>query len=216
MNNLHIGPSKNFTFRPSSYHRNNNIPVSQSVFGIFDKKQYGGRLADQGICKWFKSGDISIFGPYLWSSFHIMAANYPDKPTSEVREGAINFIKGIPFMIPCGNCGYHFKDYLENDYLPNLNKNIPLKLKIITSSKDNIIKFFIDAHNNVTKNTNKKGKIWTFDEVKDLYSEAYRCLPKDIKHWEDATIKKSRDSVCKTYINSHRDGVKRCYEYKSK
>ena len=129
-----------------------------------------------------------VFGPIIWPALHIIAANYhttdaTDK-TGEAPEiyqiNAKKFIESLPFMIPCGHCGYHFHDFLKTR---DLDEDV--------RTKKNFIKFFVDAHNGVSEHLNKQlakrnmpvKKIWT---VKDA-NKAYYCMDTpniNIKNWE--------------------------------
>ena len=132
---------------------------------------------------------MAVFGPYLWTSFHIMAVNYPNDPTDITKNAAINFIKSIPWMIPCGNCGYHFKKFIIEEYLPNLKNDIGRKYQEITKNKQNMIIFFVEAHNNVTKNTNKVGKLWRIEEAKEFYKKRLQMYTSKLSYLGKCIIK---------------------------
>lgn len=222
MNNLGIGPINNFvTTRPIVKKKTNQVTpyVSKnglcvgSVFSILGKKE-NPSLKDQGNCIWLQSAEQPVFGPYLWTAFHLIAVNYPDEPVKEAQMAFMSFVNSIPYLIPCANCGFHFQQFLHRDYLPQLNGNLTAKLKIITKSKDNLITFFVEAHNNVTKRTNKTARLWTPEEAKEYYNFGYRCVNPNIVPWEDAALKKARNSTCVEFIKSEYDGTKQCKTYK--
>ena len=217
MNNIGYGISLNHPpIIPKKNQTNkgvfSNLPFMGRIFSIFGRNK-NPNLKDVGNCKWEKSNEQQIFGPYLWTAFHLIAVNYPDEPTKPAQLSAINFIKGIPYMIPCANCGYHFKEFLSHDYLPSLNNNLEKKFETITNSKTSLVTFFVEAHNNVTRQTNKNGKLWTTSEALEYYSEGYRHINPDIIPWEDQALKRARNSKCKEFIITRKDGTKQCKEY---
>lgn len=152
-------------------------------------------------CKKLSSAEQPIFGPYIWTALHIISVNYPENPTLETQNAAIHFIKGFPWMIPCGNCGYHFKQFIEHDYMSEMNTNIDKKLRWITKNRKNFVTFFTKAHNNVTRHTNPSGKIWTYDETINYYSQGYTCVSQNITPWEEAALRKGKDMKCNTWIH---------------
>ena len=150
--------------------------------------------------KILKSASQPIFGPYLWISFHLIAENYPDTPNLATQNAAMKFISGIPWMLPCSDCGFHFKDYLDNEYLPEI-ESLENKLHIISSSRDELIKFFVEAHNNVTEHTNKTAKLWTVEEAKKYYPYGFRCVPNAIVPWETGSLKRVKGSKCVDWVH---------------
>ena len=103
-------------------------------------------------------------------------------------------------MIPCGDCGLHFHNFIKNR---NLEED--------TRTKTNFIKFFVEAHNNVTHHINTvkvngkllpPKKLWTVEDAKNKYPCMDTCIS-DPRIW---TSKKGglRESIQKypaEYIN---------------
>ena len=81
--------------------------------------------------------------------------------------GFINIIP-IDLMLPCKDCGKHFQEYLDK-YL--------VKNPYAFTSRDELVKFFVDAHNNVNKWTNKK--LWTIPEAEQKYGQIEGFFEKD-------------------------------------
>lgn len=52
------------------------------------------------------------------------------------------FIEGLPYMLPCKECQEHAKIYVDK---------IKHKKDEICSSRQNLVKFFVDFHNSVSK-----------------------------------------------------------------
>ena len=132
------------------------------------------------------STDPLVFGPYLWTAFHLIAAGYltPNgkHPPEIYRINAKKFLQSLPFMIPCGDCGFHLHEFLKTRDLEH-----------DTQTKENFIKFFVEAHNNVTSHVNKvkvdgkllpPKKLWTVKEAKEKYSCIDTCI-KDKRVWSN-------------------------------
>lgn len=69
----------------------------------------------------FSQGKM-FWGPKIWASFHILAANY--KPSAENRKAFINFVSSMAYILPCDECRQH--------YIKNLSV-IPLREKYFLS-----------------------------------------------------------------------------------
>ena len=109
-----------------------------------------------------RSKDQLVWGPTAWATLHTMAENYPRKPKIAHQEGCLQFLSGLPYMLPCGECGYHLRDFeseSESDHF-----------REICSGRRNLRKFFVDSHNQV----NIKQKIpkpeWSVQEAEEHYS----------------------------------------------
>merc|ERR1712183_325154 len=51
--------------------------------------------------------DSRIWGPPTWRDLHLMAQNWPKHPDNTFVSQCVNFMRALPYMIPCGGCGYH-------------------------------------------------------------------------------------------------------------
>ena len=129
------------------------------------------------------TGDPRVFGPIIWQSLHIMAQNYPDEPNSETRQQCQAFIKSLPYMLPCSHCGKHLQEFI-NDYQQ---KQIP-----ICDNQASLIKFFVEAHNNVSSHTNPDRKPWTVEEALQTYASKDVCFHNAT--WGDESL--CRDTSC--------------------
>ena len=131
--------------------------------------------------------DPLVFGPHLWKALHIIAAGYLSPsgkhPPEIYRINAKKFIQSLPFMIPCGDCGFHLHEFIKTR-----------DLDYVTRTKKNFISFFVDAHNNVTNHVNKikvngkllpPKKLWTVAEAEKEYSCMDSCI-KDPRVWSNA------------------------------
>lgn len=87
-----------------------------------------------------------IWGPYGWKFIHMVALAYPLNPTEEDKLNYYNFFKSISNILPCHLCSDHYKTNL---------KKYPLNDEIL-STRENIVKWTIDMHNEVNISNNKK------------------------------------------------------------
>lgn len=104
-------------------------------------------------------GDPKVWGPPFWYTLHVSAAHYPLNPSSIVQERMKQRILAIPYEIPCAVCRPHASAFIENNR-DNLDK--------IVSSRENLIKFYVDFHNQVNKRYGKP--LWTYQQAIDKYS----------------------------------------------
>lgn len=118
-------------------------------------------------CGIIPTSDPRVFGPPAWKTFHIFAENYPNNPNKQTQQSCINFIKSIPYMLPCETCGFDFNEFI-NKYLQSG--------KEINKNRDQLRTFFVEAHNNVSKNVDPNHKTWTLDNIRETYKSENMCI----------------------------------------
>jgi hypothetical protein len=116
-------------------------------------------------CDYVTTADPRVFGPELWRSLHRIAQNYPQNPSEDTQKHAVAFLEAIPYMIPCSHCGCDFLMYLEEH-----------NLKKVCASKEDLVKFLVDAHNRVSSHLDPKKKQWTVSEANKVYSKERVCI----------------------------------------
>jgi hypothetical protein len=109
-----------------------------------------------------------IWGPYAWKYFHFVALAYPINPTNEDKQNYYNFYIYFGKVLPCENCIHHYDEHL---------KNFPLT-KYILSTKDTLLKWTIDIHNQVNIKGNKK--IYNYDSAIALIKNNFNEIDKPI------------------------------------
>jgi hypothetical protein len=132
-------------------------------------------------CKYVPSYEQVIFGPKLWDAFHTISQNYPKKPSNKTKQNCLKFIESIPYMLPCGQCGYHLKNFLNKQ---DINK--------ACTDKDSLIMLFVNAHNNVNYHTHDNAKLWNIEDVKKKYQYGLYCENHKSKEWVDKSLKRSQ------------------------
>lgn len=99
-----------------------------------------------------------VWGPSLWLFLHISSVNYIPDSTEKI-EMCVEFVKSLPYMLPCENCSSHAKKYV-NDNKEGLMK--------ICSSREGLFKFYVDMHNYVNVRHGKR--VFTYEEAWNMYS----------------------------------------------
>lgn len=94
----------------------------------------------------YKSDDKTYWGPHYWFVFHTYSENYSENPSPLEQEVAANFIKSIPFLLPCAECKTEALYYIQS-----MNHLIDQ----IVKSKVDFINFFRRFHDHVNKKNNK-------------------------------------------------------------
>lgn len=103
-----------------------------------------------------------IWGPHLWFFLHSITFNYPIKPTEEDKKNYLNFFENLYKILPCDKCAKHYQQNI---------KEKPLTKEIL-NSRDKLIEWLIEFHNNVNKYAKKT--ILTKKEVIDYYLYQYQ------------------------------------------
>ena len=124
--------------------------------------------------------DPTVWGPKLWFVIHTFALNYPDNPTYEDKRVIEEFFNNLKSTIPCQKCRIHYRQRLERNPIINYLDN-----------KESLFRYTIDLHNQVNKSLGKK--IYSYDEVVEIYREAYN--KKEVE-------KEKRFAFIKKWINT--------------
>eukprot|EP00941_MAST-03F_sp_MAST-3F-sp1_P005355 g5355.t1 len=150
----------------------NDIGISANELG----KQKRAIKNGAKYCTVVSSAEPTVWGPIAWSMLHTMAAHYPKSNPNEAHiSGCVNFITGLPYMLPCGECGFHLLKELEN---------YPTSLRRACSSRYNLAQFFVDAHNDVSRHLEKP--LWTTEKALEHYGTSDICIYND-KSWDSET-----------------------------
>jgi len=102
----------------------------------------------------------SVWGPSLWFTLHNGAARYPENANQITKDRMKGFILGIPYILPCLACKPHAISYIEN------RKD---SLDTIVSTRENLVKFFVDFHNKV--NERYKKPLFTYEDAVSMYDK---------------------------------------------
>jgi hypothetical protein len=94
-----------------------------------------------------------IWGKCAWEFTHIVTLNYPDNPTRQDMFNYYTFFNSLQYVLPCEKCQINLTKHYQK---------FPLTSNIL-SSKQNLIKWWIDIHNLVNHQTNKP--LMTYDDA---------------------------------------------------
>ena len=95
-----------------------------------------------------------IWGPYFWRTFHTVAFGYPDTPDKIDKTSYQAFYENFTRVLPCDTCSLSAqRNILKTDW------------EYILSSRERLIRWTYDFHEEVNKKLNKKSP--TFEVFKD-------------------------------------------------
>lgn len=95
----------------------------------------------------------NCWGPIFWSTIHIAALAYSQKPSYGEKKAAKEFYEALQFMLPCPMCREHLKNHLiKYPITPHLDR------------REDLFKWTVMLHNEVNKSLNKP----IFTEVEAL------------------------------------------------
>lgn len=153
-------PNKeNYTHQPvREFYREQKEPQSQQQLNWGDDFVTMNKFSEPKPPPKSNQASPSVWGPPFWYTLHTSAAHYPISPSAIVRERMKQRILAIPYEIPCALCRPHASAFVENK------KDV---LDSIVASRENLIKFYVDFHNQVNKRYNKP--LWTYDQAFKAY-----------------------------------------------
>ena len=83
----------------------------------------------------------TVWGPSMWFMFHLVAATYPDSPTTADKANYAAFYKSLQHILPCVGCREGYKIILASD---------PTKISPrVFTSRETLFKWTVDVHNRV-------------------------------------------------------------------
>lgn len=88
-----------------------------------------------------------LWGPSMWFMMHLVAATYPDAPTSADKANYMAFYKSLQHILPCMGCRMGYQGYIVSE---------PTKLTLRTmGSRESLFKWTVDVHNRVNAKLHK-------------------------------------------------------------
>lgn len=117
----------------------------------------------------------NIWGKNAWLFIETSILSYPDNPDNDIKKGYYNFLESLLYIIPCYECRRHYRDFFNNNKLTD----------DILSSRDKLIDWIINCHNNVNK-INGKPLISNTDFI-NYYNNLYKkscnkCVKKQFNY----------------------------------
>ena len=98
----------------------------------------------------------NVWGPHGWKFMHYVSLGYPQEPTENDKRNYKDFYTSLQNVLPCVTC--------PGTYQKNLSE---LPIDNALQSRDSLVKWVIDIHNKVNKETNKREL--GYDEAIQLY-----------------------------------------------
>jgi hypothetical protein len=102
--------------------------------------------------------ESKVWGPKAWFFIDSVCLSYPLNPTQLEKQQYKNFFNSFPIILPCGKCRIHFNEYIIKHPLDDT----------VLSSKDNLIRWILNAHNNIRINNPIK-----LEEYYSYYNNKY-------------------------------------------
>jgi hypothetical protein len=85
-----------------------------------------------------------IWGPFFWTTMHIVSLGYNPQPTPKEQQAAIKFYESLAYTIPCPVCREHYSHFLEK---------MPIAQAV--GSRDDLVLWVFNVHNNVNAQLGK-------------------------------------------------------------
>merc|ERR1712072_20483 len=129
------------------------------------------------ICTSIKSCPVKntnepiMCGPVAWNFLHTIANHFKAVPTTEHVSACRKFLEALPYMLPCGDCGTHLKQWLDAH---------DKEVKAACKSREGVVSLMVQIHNDVNKKLKKP--TWTTKQATQAYSKANVCV-KNAASW---------------------------------
>ena len=102
---------------------------------------------------------INVWGPITWYLFHSLAEKIKDEHFIEEKDNILTLFKKVCNCLPCPSCKEHAQQNMKHANITSVKTKKDLKL------------FFMEFHNIVNSNTNKKIK-FTLEQLTEKYRYA--------------------------------------------
>jgi hypothetical protein len=109
-----------------------------------------------------------VWGKYIWTSIHILALGYPDKPSNEDIQNYKQFFLNFWKVIPCYKCSQNYLKHLE-------------ELPIDNFMTDNLslFKWTVGLHNIVNKELGKRE--FSYEEAYEKFRKIAKGEGEDVQ-----------------------------------
>ena len=98
----------------------------------------------------------NVWGPHGWKFLHYVSLGYPQVPTENDKRNYKEFYSNLKNVLPCKTCAINYERNLTE-----------LPIDNALQSRDVLMKWVIDVHNKVNKETHKREL--GYDEAIQLY-----------------------------------------------
>jgi hypothetical protein len=98
----------------------------------------------------------SLWGPSAWTFLHAVSFAYPEDPSPEHKEAALNLFSSLQLLLPCGDCCSHYcSTFQRKDLFAHLD------------SKNSFSKWLVEFHNQVNRRLKKAE--YSYEQAKAYY-----------------------------------------------
>lgn len=104
----------------------------------------------------------SLWGNHGWKFLHAISFAYPDNPSEEHRQAALNLFQSLKYLLPCGECCGH--------YCSGLSKT---NLEEVVKSRESLSRWLVDFHNSVNDRLGKPSYSYAQAEAEYTAEEAF-------------------------------------------
>ena len=104
----------------------------------------------------------SVWGPSAWRFLHAVSFAYPETPTSEQQDAALQLFLSLRHMIPCGDCCGHYCSEIQRS---------PPRVE----SREALSRWLVDIHNRVNARLGKPQYPYAA-ALAEYTAEASQCL----------------------------------------
>lgn len=137
----------------------------------------------------YNSGDgmlVSVWGPSLWNSLHIISFNYPIHPRLEDKKHYRDFILNLEYVLPCKFC----RQNLHTNF-----KQLPLTIAKM-KNRETFSRYIYDLHELVNKMLHKKSNL-TYEDVRERYEHfRSRCVEEKPKLSKKTMKNRKKEKGC--------------------
>lgn len=107
--------------------------------------------------------EVQHWGPAGWKFMHAVSFGYPEKPTQQDKNHAINFFKSVGYVLPCDKCRSHYNDQVK-------------KTPPDVENRESLSRWLVAVHNEVNRANGKRE--WSHEEVKKQHEITLNDAPK--------------------------------------
>jgi len=137
---------------------------------------------------------LKELSPALWFSLHTISGSYPENPTEEEKEAAINLIYSLIYLFPCPRCRNHLVEFLRRKPIENYVNN-----------RESFERWMYEYHEDVNDNSNvPRSKRSSFEEIQRAFRPGpwKNSIP---GYWYFSLPSLNKEQNEKTYMNLPND-----------
>ena len=99
-----------------------------------------------------------IWGKHAWFFLHTITLQYPVNPEPIEKSKYKEWFTGLRYTIPCQECRNHYSKYIQ-------------KTPPDVTSRETLVKWLLDLHNDVNKRSGKK--TYTVEDLLEKFDKEY-------------------------------------------